>query len=280
MGDVVIRIQGGIGNQMFQYAIGKELEYLGQNVKYDFESYKRGYDPFEYELKDTFGLVLPEASFEEVKKAQGGGWLERTIRKYINKQILYEERNEMVIQPREVITKGYLNGYWQSEDFFMDVSEELKKDFDYQKKIHNRNVLKEIVGGRETVAIHIRLGDYKNHKEEFENICGVSYYKKAISIMLESLDNPVFYLFSDEPDVAREKIGYDCVTVNSDSSTEDLFLMSQCKHNIIANSTYSWWASWLNSNPQKIVIAPKMWNNLWSNERQKLILSRKDFYLI
>ena len=57
MGDVVIRIQGGIGNQMFQYAIGKELEYLGQNVKYDFESYKRGYDPFEYELKDTIGLI-------------------------------------------------------------------------------------------------------------------------------------------------------------------------------------------------------------------------------
>ena len=116
-----------------------------------------------------------------------------------------------------------------------------------------------------SVSIHVRRGDYLNgyYYETLGKICDIAYYQRAIGTIKERVDNPHFYIFSDDPDYVTENLTIENATfVNfnrGNDSWQDMYLMSQCKHNIIANSTFSWWGAWLNNNPQKVVVAPSHW---------------------
>ena len=161
---------------------------------------------------------------------------------------------------------GYFEWYFQSEKYFIDNEDIIRGDFNFKLQPSEENIkIIELIEASNSISLHIRRGDYiSNPNNAFYNTCDLEYYKKAISLMCEKTENPIFFVFSD--DMAWTKANLDTnhltyyVDVNDNQHNyEDMRLMSQCKHNIIANSSFSWWWAWLNQNPDKIVIAPDRW---------------------
>lgn len=269
---IIIRLQGGLGNQMFQYALYKELKMHRDDVRVDITPYISNREKREWELGKVFGIEVNVASWQEIFKIAGGErrWIERIIRKYLKSAYIYKE--EIFSNVQEILQKkdAYIDGYWQNESWFFDVAEELRKEFAFK---NDEKILKKKYPNiwlSESVSIHIRMGDYLENEELYGGICTKEYYEKAIKYIKNSVNNPFFFIFSDEPQKAREILG-DLENVSlvtgSEQNFYDMQLMSCCKHNILANSSFSWWGAWLNSNEQKIVVAPKKWNNIEGSER-------------
>jgi len=158
-------------------------------------------------------------------------------------------------------------GTWQSEKYFPHVTELIKQEFRFKEELlseYTKSIAYKIKG-RNSVAIHIRRGDYlnKEYGNGFTGCTDICYYKKAINYMYEKLDNPIFYVFSDDSEYAKKHFsGSNMEVVDGNKgvdSWQDMYLMSICSHNIIANSSFSWWGAFLNANSEKIVIAPKRW---------------------
>jgi hypothetical protein len=159
-----------------------------------------------------------------------------------------------------------IDGYWQTENYLIDIKDTILNDF--QLKLPLRNELKEIalkISDSNSVSIHIRRGDYAQDKKTnaHHGTCSLEYYQEAIKLITEKIQNPIFYIFSDDIEWVKEnlKINYPKYHVEGNKGFEDMELMKNCKHNIIANSSFSWWAAWLNTNKEKIIIAPKNWLN-------------------
>jgi len=159
----------------------------------------------------------------------------------------------------------YLDWFFQTEKYFIDYRNEIKKDFKFkiEPSIKNQQVISKIEKNN-SVSIHIRRWDYVNNKLYFT--CHLDYYKKSIWILKKKIKNPVFFFFSDDIKWVRKNLqicdkSYYIDWNNWNKSYEDMRLMSLCKHNIIANSSFSWWWAWLNNNKNKIVIAPSKWFN-------------------
>jgi hypothetical protein len=160
-----------------------------------------------------------------------------------------------------------LDGYWQSERYFADVSDRLRSEFTFKASAAGRNA--EIAGeiaAVNAVSLHVRRGDYATNPAmtAMHGICPIDYYDRAVEFVIERVADPVFFLFSDDPDWVREHLKIDWAVVvvehnDSDTGHEDLRLMGLCRHHVIANSTFSWWGAWLNPSPEKIVVAPKRW---------------------
>ena len=165
----------------------------------------------------------------------------------------------------------YFSGYWQTEKYFLPIEDKIRLAFKFDlKKVNDRtNSLLLEMKPQNAVSIHIRRGDYEydlNAKEVLGGICDMEFYKKSIHYICEKNKDPFFYIFSDDCEWVMEHFSFllnsSIVDWNKKAdSWQDMMLMSQCKHNIIANSSFSWWGAWLNSNPQKIVIAPSKWFN-------------------
>ena len=162
----------------------------------------------------------------------------------------------------------YYEGYWQNWEYFIEAQTEVRSTFTFKKELVGRNakVIREIQYAKMPVSLHIRRGDYLHHKL-FVGLCDLNYYKKAIDYVLNNYDTPQFYLFSNDIEWCKTYIlplvqGYPFILVDWNSGVEsyiDMQLMSCCRINIIANSSFSWWAAWLNDSSEKIVIAPKLW---------------------
>ena len=159
----------------------------------------------------------------------------------------------------------YLSGYWQSEKYFMDIKDKIREAFTFDDKNECDMAIKNLICSTESVAVHIRRGDYVNNKLH-GNICGVQYYKNAIAFIREKIKEPKFFVFSDDIEWCETNLNLeDAVMVRGNTGINsylDMYFMSLCKHNIIANSTFSWWGAWLNANPYKKVAAPSQWFNL------------------
>lgn len=156
-------------------------------------------------------------------------------------------------------------GYYQSEKYFKEITNIIRKDFTFPKPVDiiNQKLINQI-DNTESVSIHIRRGDYLNIPNT-QNICSISYYKKAINLILKNISNPQFYIFSNDINWCKQHLQIDKAIFISNNTGKNSFidmqLMSCCKHNIIANSTFSWWGAWLNNNPNKIIISPNKWMN-------------------
>jgi hypothetical protein len=161
----------------------------------------------------------------------------------------------------------FLDGFFQTEKYFADFSKVIREDLklktplsliaqDWEKRIQKDDF---------PVAVHVRRGDYVAHRD-FGGIATEEYYQKASRILLKTLPHARFYVFSDDISWCMEHLHLPGMTIYIDAphlqDHEELILMSKCKHNIIANSSFSWWGAWLNDNPEKIVIAPAKWSNL------------------
>lgn len=165
-------------------------------------------------------------------------------------------------------------GTWQSEKFFIDAKKMVRQVFVFNESLLSGETLelKNRILAENSVSIHIRRGDYLNNQYNngFAGVCTEEYYSKAIDLITKKVDQSVYYVFTDDKDWVSEHFKIEnaiYVNINSgEDSWQDMYLMSRCKHNIIANSSFSWWGAWLNANPDKIVIAPKLWWRLFEHD--------------
>jgi len=280
---VITKVIGGLGNQMFQYAAGRALAYrLGTPLKLDvsgFEFYleNKNVDFRHYHLSHL-NIVEDIATEEDLshfkdKLTKKSSRIKNFFIKIIgNKDYMVYKEKYFHYDKKFSRLDGniYISGYWNSENYFMSIKDIIKTEFSYKSRpdIKNRYVLDKI-NSLNSIGVHIRRGDYiSNYKaNRLHGVCDISYYQHCIKHISEKVSNPHFFIFSDDIDWARENLSLPFPMTIVDyngplDGHEDMRLMSHCKHQIIANSTFSWWAAWLNSNPDKIILAPKQWFRL------------------
>ncbi|MCX6296600.1 MAG: alpha-1,2-fucosyltransferase [Bacteroidetes bacterium] len=271
---IIVKLTGGLGNQMFQYAFGKHLAHKYQTkLKLDisfFESQNlRSYELYVFNINEEIVTVnelnnfFPSPSLNFIKKI-----FNKIKNNFYGLNYVLEKQFNFTPEILNSSNNSYLDGYWQSEKYFKD-SELIIRDC-FQFKIasneKNKSQIDQILS-QDSVSIHIRRGDYVSDKQtnKIHGTCDERYYDRAIFYISENIKTPVFYVFSDDIDWAKKNIeipfAHHYVENNADCNYEDIRLMAFCKHNIIANSSFSWWGAWLNSNVGKIVIAPEKWNN-------------------
>lgn len=269
---LIIRFKGGLGNQMFQYAMYRKQKYLGRQVRADISCYEeKGSMPFV--LCDVF----PGISLEFVKPEEAEYYLKRQKEKGILEKIIasiWWERRDYTSEKEDgffdkrvlKLKKGFLDGYWQSEKYFLDIREKLLSDFQFQISDKSLKKYTETITN-DAVSVHIRRGDYLKFPELFGGICDMNYYKKAMDYFRDKNAKTVFYVFSDDKEWVKKTFSdypvrfVDKSSFSSYQDWYDMYLMSRCQHNIIANSSFSWWGAWLNINRDKEVIAPGKWIN-------------------
>jgi len=269
---IIIKLIGGLGNQMFQYALYKKFKQLDRPVKLDRSWLLTKPAHNGYELDRVFDIHGDFASFEEVHQL---GDCKSDLFSKIKRRIFGVKSSHYIHEKFEYDPKiwkmeeGYLDGYWQSEKFFLDCKEQVVGDFLFKGELGEKNrKVKALAEAENSVSLHVRRGDYiANPKinKKHGNICNNHYYKQGIEHMERVLAKPLFIIFSDDMDWViknlKLKNGIYVDWNTKDQSYKDMWLMSCCKNNIIANSSFSWWGAYLNRNPDKVVIAPNRWFN-------------------
>lgn len=255
---IVVKLIGGLGNQMFQYAAAKALALEKKEKLYiDIRAFKN-YDLHAYSLHHF--------NIREKEYKQQPRWC-RKIQNKLKRVTSYNETSfRFNAKIFEIETKHvFLNGYFQSEAYFLKYRDRLLEDFKItsELKLETKALLKDM-SGTNAISIHIRRGDFLQH--HVHNTSKEDYYKAAMQYIENKIQSPTYYVFSDDMEWVKKnfKTNYKAIYVDfNDAATgfEDLKLMSHCQHNIIANSSFSWWSAWLNTNPNKIVIAPEHWFN-------------------
>lgn len=282
----VVLLFNGLGNQMSQYAF-----YLAKK-KQDASTKCIYYpDPLTcqhngYELDRLFGIqrdTIAESFLErffsvylwsQVCDSRKRHWL-RVVMRWLRVEKVeepsFDYHEEMMIKQ----DGGYrfYSGGWHQPEYMREVESEVREAFRFDMgKVdeHNKKLVEEMMCSQ-SVALHVRRGDFLKESKLFGNIATPKYYAKAIAYIKDHVDSPVFYVFSDDIAWCRENIRdeYVCfVDWNSGAdSWKDMMLMSKCKHNINANSTFSWWGAWLNDNPDKIVVVPDRFMNRAGSEK-------------
>ncbi|SHN24216.1 alpha-1,2-fucosyltransferase [Mucilaginibacter sp. OK098] len=271
---IIIKLQGGLGNQMFQYAFGLSLsKKLNTSLYFDVSFFKQpdsGLTPRIYEL-DLFSSPINIAGDKQINKFLRPNFIQKAFNKTgINKSTIYRESSlRFTNEVFEVKPPIYFEGFWQSEKYFNAV-EDLIRNVLIPKPALNQQSQKiadAITQQPNAVSIHVRRGDYVNSKatNELHGVCSVNYFQNAIALIKEKIQDSRFYFFSDDPEWVGEHLlpvidNATLVQHNYDAdSWQDMALMSKCKHHIIANSSFSWWGAWLNPNKEKVVIAPATW---------------------
>jgi len=265
---IIARLIGGLGNQMFQFAVGRALSLrMGNQLKLDIT----GFDT--YTLHGGYGLNHFAISTEvatktEIKRLRGfDGKLFEILRRIGISTPTYVKEKRLPFDPKLILLKGdyYLDGYWQSEKYFKDFEDVIRQDLQYTGSLSDKALaMKRLIEDCNAISVHIRRGDYVTNTlaNQFHGTCSLDYYENAIVEMSERVKNPHFFIFSDDLIWCKDylKFKYPIYFVESCASQyEDIHLMSLCSHHIIANSTFSWWGAWLNAKVDKIVIAPQQW---------------------
>ncbi len=264
---VIVRLGGRLANQMFQYAAGKALaSRLGATLAFD--GYSARHDTKHLPLVlGSFNLQAPITSFDK-------SWLDRQRVKIARRfnvgrlrglQLFVEHGFDYDARFEQIHDSCYLVGGWQSCRYFAGIENELVHDFAFAGTLSApaRQAAAMIQSRPDTIGIHVRRGDYVGNPRTLarHGICDVEYYRRALAAISMDIDAVTPVIFSDDIDRARNELAdlADAYYVAGTTPEEDLHLMAMCQHNIIANSTFSWWAAWLNQNPGKIVVAPRQW---------------------
>ncbi len=274
---------GGLGNQMFQYALGKNLALLNKvEVKFDitwFDNFGENTTPRYYSLQE-FNIIDNIASRKEIEKFRKyeklSGKRHFLYNFFIANDSIYikEKKVEFDKEILEIKNNVYLFGYWQSEKYFKTIKDIILKELTLKNEPSNhykKNAQLISQAKNNSISIHIRRGDYTSEKLKKDlGLCSLQYYKKALEKIKKKVKNPVIFVFTNDIKWAKNnlKFKYPINFVSQKNKNdnnyknkdyEELILISLCKHNIIANSSFSWWGAWLNKNINKIVIAPKIW---------------------
>ncbi len=274
---IVIGFFGGLASQMNQYAFMCEIRRRFPNVEIkaaiaDYWMYEGQHNGFE--LDKVFGISLEAVErFKLIKLAEfypGSGFFARISNKFYGlKKALFGSSQITIADPTifepsvfdiDVNKDVFFWSNYIAEEYFCNSNDIIKKDFTFKTELDDLNQkLIDKIRTSNSVSIHVRHGDYKKYGF---SILPIEYYKKAVSLINNRIEKPVYYVFSDDKDYIMNAFDFldNVVLVTNNSgkiSYKDMQLMSQCKHNIIANSGFSFWGAWLNNNPDKIVIAPQ-----------------------
>lgn len=274
---IAVNINAGLANQMFHYAFGRGLIAKGLDVVFDQSNFKPrkewGFESIT--LYDAFPRIdiksMPEGHFRWVMDNTVKGKVMRRIcnlwgrEKYIMEES-YGYTPDMELKASE---HCIYRGFWHCEKYFSHCDKDIRRQFEFLPFDEEKNILMANKMKREnSVAIHLRKGkDYLLSDLMGKGLCTAEYYLNAINYIRAKIDSPVFYVFTDNSDWVKENLPpfsyvlVDWNNVTGNRSFRDMQLMSCAKHNIIGNSTYSWWGAWLNDSPGKIVIGPKRWFN-------------------
>lgn len=266
---VKVILSGGLGNQMFQYAAGRalslrektilltDLQIINKKTKATKRSFELGIFNLKPIIKTSFYDKLKIRGFNLVRKNKN-----RNSRIF---DIFCDEKAQFFDNRFTSLSeKSTLYGYFQNENYFKDISHQLRLDFTFKKALEGKNAeIQNTIEFHNSISLHIRRGDYLNNNSNLK-VLDITYYQKAIQIISSELKNPYFFIFSDDINWVKENLDLKFNHIFVDWNTNqdsyiDMQLMSLCKHNIIANSSFSWWGAWLNNNPSKLVIAPSTW---------------------
>jgi hypothetical protein len=273
---IISHIIGGLGNQMFQYAAGRALSLdWGEPFKLDISRFE-GYGLHQgFELQRVFNCAADIATEAEVRSLLGWQFPPAIRRVVARPSMSVLRRQNFVVEPhfhywagiKQIPYNSYLAGYWQSESYFQSQAATIRADFAFKLPLTDQNIaLTTQIKQVNAVSLHIRRGDYANNPKTTatHGLCSLDYYRAAMQHIAERVQSPYFFIFSD--DIAWVKknlaINFPHQYIDHNQGAEsynDMRLMSLCQHNIIANSSFSWWGAWLNTNAHKIVVAPKQW---------------------
>lgn len=274
---IIMNLKGGLGNIMFQYALGRHLSIKNKSdLRFNIRSYKDhplgdysfSLEAFNIDVRNRLITFFDFLRFKiRQKRSDKMGALTNYLfadeSKYVQEAGFHFNPNVLTLKDNV-----FLDGYWQNEKYFIDIKDILLKDFTVKSPLQGRNKeMTEKIMTTNSVSIHVRgrdrLSDPKV-KAYFREITK-EYYDKAISIVAAKVSKPVFFVFSDDMAWAEKIMQFLLEKIyikgNDELPHEDLRLMSLCKHHITANSTFSWWGAWLAQNPNKIVITPQKWSN-------------------
>lgn len=279
---IVARLLGGLGNQMFQYAFGRYLSVLNETeLRLDLSHYDRNLNRA-YHL-EHFWINAKPISKVEIGSLQGGRmvqWIGKLTGfgglRYLAEKEVFKFHSHYVGKFRQNV---YLNGYWQNQNYFLPVRDMLIPEFTPRQPLDPINSeLEKTIRGCNSVSLHVRRGDYVSNKvfNSFHGVCSKEYYQAAINFVTARQQEAEFFVFSDDIGWAKENLSFLAphrfVDVNGPGQGHlDLYLQSICKHQIISNSTFSWWAGWLNNYSGKMVISPAKWLNEGSIDTGDLI---------
>lgn len=290
---ICAQLNGGLGNQMFQYACGKalalkhntslvlDLSSLNKNTNHS-KTTKRS-----FEISGVFKINMIEASVADLKIVKPILYMATNVFAFklgfkgiqMSKYFI-ENKFSYNSNIKKVGKDCYLSGYWQSPKYFDSIESLIRKEFTFYEQLDNKNLeMESVINNVNSVSLHIRRTDFKNTKSNTTHgVCSLEYYGEAVKFISNKLADPHFFVFSDDINWAKENLNlpYQLTFISGNSGDKsyiDMQLMSVCKHNIIANSSFSWWGAWLNSNMNKIVIAPRMWffNKELNNQTNDLI---------
>lgn len=266
---IIVKFMGGLGNQMYQYALYTRLKGGGKTVKADLSGFNRNNphgDKRNLEITRFPNVELDVCSAEERAAFidEDRRLADRVRRKLCGSRTRITREEALFMPEIFGMEDAYLLGYWSCPEYYTPVLPQLREAFAFPRSISGDNAaaLEKIKRGH-SVSIHIRRGDYLEPKyfERFGSICTEQYYSAAIKYVKDSVADPHFFVFSDDPDYVRERYcGKEFTVVDwnegEDQAISDMQLMAACRHNICANSTFSKWAAILNGNEKKIVMAP------------------------
>lgn len=277
---IIVKLMGGLGNQMFQYAAARRLSLRHQTeLKLDLSFLEENTDVItqrKYEL-GQLNIRAGIATAREVAEFTGKGKhrLARMLGKLTRRPDL---SRTFVREPSfdfwpglfEAPDNSYLEGYWQTEKYFKEIADVIREEFLVLTEQDQWNLaMAERIKTANSVSIHVRRGDYvsSSSTNEFHGTCSLDYYRDAVAMISEMLPSPSFFVFSDEPEwvKANLELPENATYMDHnppDKGCEDLRLIGLCRHCIIANSSFSWWGAWLGNTPGKTVIAPRRWFNV------------------
>lgn len=283
---IFVDLSEGLGNQMFQYAFARQLqERFDESIYLDIMSYTRNKGVRHFALEHFW--LNNKVKYKVSLKMKMLDIIGKTVRKIVKKSgtDFYNPKSMKCFEKygfymfsgvfgyvdydyddTKRIRLKFVLGSWMNERYFGDIREKLLFDFKLKEDLNQKNKAKlQEINQLNSVCIHIRLGDYLEPRWSYLNVCTENYYRKAIDVICSKVENPVFYIFSNtSKDIEWIKEHYTFLQKYNfvdlqNSDYEDLELMKHCKHFVISNSTYSWWAQYLCENTNKIVVAPNVW---------------------
>ncbi len=279
---ILVRLTGGIGNQMFQYAFGRNLAIKNNTIlKLDLTLLEPNHDISKNIVNRNYSLNIFNINefFPKKKEIEyfNGKQYSNKFFKFYNKIRQFYRRKNLIIQKNYGFNPNLLNlkdnkclvGSWQSYKYFNENANIIKQEFTFNHMLHDSwsSTVKDIFNNN-SICLHIRRGDYISHPDFKKTLgfIGKKYYLNSVKLIKHKIDNPVLFIFSEDISWCENNLNFDIpfkIVKNNfkdEEAHEHLRLMSLCKNFIISNSTFAWWAAWLSSNNDKIVIAPKKWS--------------------
>lgn len=262
----IVKSVGGLGSQMMAFGLFLALKKKFGNAIYYVGWFKKNKQHNGLEVYKVFGIDKKNEKL--LSKVLNSSYIfYQVARRLFSKKILKGQKQKFNFDPQVLDDEKiiFYDQCWTSYKYFESVEDEIKKTFVFPELVGSKNkVISDEIRLTNSVSVHVRRGDYLN-SPILGGMVGPSYYRESIKLIYKTTEYPIFYIFSDDIEWCKSELDVaekDCRYIDWNKgklSFQDMCLMSLCKHNVIANSSFSWWPAYLNINEDKIVICPKYW---------------------